>query len=175
MSTTSYRARTAVEILREWAQEESTLDPQITVVDLLDRARYVFQDDEEFLDAILMYGLRSLLPGIVRSVWADHRKSAQRLILNPDADAQYILERLNRWFEVTDSNVHKRLIDMNRHDLLFSAEEREKRATGELRVARFERDLASRLNSDRETVGERYNPHAILSLWEKHSATGLDG
>lgn len=132
------------------------------IAQLTERAVSRFANDPEMRAAALAYAVRDLLPQVATQEFRRLREEARR-----DFD-DAVAKKLERWYEHVGGTRHRKLFEMRRPELLFSAERREERASGELAAARFLRDLAGGLKSDTLRVSQRYTGSDVADVWRRH-------
>lgn len=163
------RRGTVRRIIRAWIEEAIDGRDVVDIDDLVTEAQADLRQDWDLLDALADEAIRDLVPPIARQVLGKERGMlplGNGGFVSGDEMERRVAERLARWYEHVGETTHRSILQMNRTDLLFSAEHREVRAEGELRVARFERALAKGLKSSKQRVVERYSIEEIVSLWE---------
>jgi hypothetical protein len=155
--------------LRAWLQERRDSEDVLQQSELAREALEHFLPDASFTQALA----REKLPAMVYEeakrvigtgrVHPDNEPSAERETHRGGVAAAK--SKWHRWFEHVDDR-HVRLTAMTRGDLLRAAEEREQRGDGEYVKARHWRRLAADMETDWETVGQRFSEAEIDAALE---------
>lgn len=164
------RRRTLRRLLHTFIEERLEGEHEVRTNELVAHAYHKFRNDPEFIDAAVRDAIQQLIPQMLgeafrarRSQWittAVGAISRQRL-------EDTVRERLSSVFENANGK-YIEFINMTRSDLLAAAESREKRAEGELKWARLERDTAKLLPNDEVTVGEALDDSVLATLLSRH-------
>jgi hypothetical protein len=168
---TTTETRTARSIAHEVLVDLINGHPEIDSAALVADARPILRADSDFVAAFLDQGLTVFLLDTIQEIARDRRQDA----MNDDdsrADRRRtLMERLGRVYEPTAGNIRVAVAAMTRPDLLAAANERRRQASGYLRWAGFEEDLAAAMPNDTVTVGEFFTERRITTIWNRHMGT----
>lgn len=137
-------------------------EDEVNTLRIVQQVRRHFKGDKQFLLALADETLGVLTTRALEDIVRKRR--AFRLT---DSEGR-IKALLAEIIEPADERSRKTIITMKRSELLWAANEREHQATGLLKWATFERDLAGRMSDDEKTVGESFSTPELNAIWCEH-------
>lgn len=147
--------------LDRYISEIYKTEEELPTGQLINRILDQTEGDEVFRDALLLQGLRLLVPEIANSV--RHRLRVQARNGNGGENSR---ERFSHVFGfVGDQN--KSFLVMTRREHLFAAEQLERGAKGYLRLASLHRAAAALLQDDEQLTGDVLSDYELETL-ENH-------
>ena len=164
-STTTINVRSRI---REFVDAEIEGRDQFTLSELADRAVSNLMRDEGFMQAFGEQTLRHVMYEEVQRAVARKRNllSFEDQVLTPDEfkrKKEQFGSRFLSWYEHSGDK-HINVLKMTRPQLLESADERDKRGSKEINLARLWRRLANGLEGD-QIVEERFTSEEIESMY----------
>lgn len=157
-------ARSLTQELTDFVETVMDSEKEISVDQLIRLAERRFKEDPWMVDRLIQHGLATLIPTIAGDVKHYRRTLARR---GGNATEETRRLRIASVFEHVGSGHSKSLLEMNRQDHLFAAEEREVAAAGHLRWANFHRAVA-KLHKDDKTLTGELPPARVASLFREH-------
>lgn len=122
-----------------------------------------FRGDQEFVDAYLAETLPDIVYATAQAVLGTTRVRLADELVQPErlrAATPVLRSKWGHWLEHVGDR-HVRLGDMTKGLLLVAAEERERRGDTEYVIARTWRHLAGAMETDWETVNQRFSAAEI--------------